>query len=265
MVQRKWNALIIGCGNMGCLNDAPGSGNEYKTISFAKALKEREDLFETWLFDIDEEKMTKASDIWEMSWNFNNTCFDVIILTTPDDTHYKWLQRIVNSWYYNMPIKLIICEKPLCSNVKEAKEIVELYEKAGIPILIDYTRNFIPCLRDLTKEHGNPIYGYCLFNRGILHTAVHAVGFFEMLGLKDYKLQEIKNLDYRVWSLNVWFEDGYQFKEERTKDMDVPEYYNFHTQYVIDNAIKFLEGREELRCTATDGLKTLEIMERLCI
>jgi hypothetical protein len=40
-------------------------------------------------------------------------------------------------------------------------------------------------------------------------------------------------------------------------------YYDHHTRHVIDNAYNFLEGKEELKCTMYDGLKALEIMERM--
>ena len=45
--------------------------------------------------------------------------------------------------------------------------------------------------------------------------------------------------------------------------MQVPDYYDFHTRYVIENAYNFLEGKEELLCTGEDALKALEIMEEL--
>lgn len=257
MKDKKYSCLIVGCGNMGCLNDAPGSGNEHKTISYAKALKDNGN-FEVFYYDKDRSKIEKAIEIWGGNYD-SEDYYDVVIIATPDDTHWTELTNIVK--YDDKYPKLVICEKPLCETVEEAKDIINRYEQAGIPILLDMTRNFIPCLRELTKDHGKPLYGYCMFNRGALHTAVHAVGFFEMLGLKNYKLQEIKNLDYRVWSLNVCFEDGFHFKEERTKDMDVPEYYDYHTKYVVQNAFEYLEEGKPLLCDMYLGLKTLEVIE----
>jgi hypothetical protein len=245
---------------MGCLNDAPGSGNEHKTISYAKALKEH-GAFEVFLYDINEENVKNASYAWMLPYiEYGNiTCeFDVVIIATPDNDHYS---RLVEALKYKP--RLVICEKPLCSTVAEAEEIVKLYEDAGIPILVDYTRRFIPELQEL-KKHGKAAYGEVLFNRGWLHTGTHAIDFFKMLGCAECNYNHIEDDSYRVWDIMIKFEDGYIFREHRIGDMPVPDYYNHHTRYVVDNAYGFLEGKEELKCTMYDGLKALEIMERLC-
>jgi hypothetical protein len=45
--------------------------------------------------------------------------------------------------------------------------------------------------------------------------------------------------------------------------MPVPEYYDNHMKYVVDNAYNFLEGRESLKCTGEDALRSLEICYEL--
>ena len=44
--------------------------------------------------------------------------------------------------------------------------------------------------------------------------------------------------------------------------MPVPSYLDYGTRYLVDNAMKFLGGKEELKCTGIDALKALEIMIR---
>ncbi len=265
MVQRKYSALIIGCGKIGALNDVPGSGNENKIISYAHALKENGN-FDVYYFDNDTYKAQNAIDIWG-GRHSDNRIADITIIATPDKTHYDILK-----WEWITKTKLVICEKPLCSTVAEAKEIIELYEKAGIPILVDYTRRFIPELQDLKRryysgEFGQIAYASFQYNRGILHTGTHMFDFINWFFDKDYivfpKTNEMKHCDYRVWNINLYFEK-FHWQEQRIGDMPVPNYYDYHTKYVIDNAYNFLEGQEDLRCTMYDGLKALEIMERLC-
>lgn len=252
-MQKKYSALIIGCGQMGCLNDASGSGNEHKTISYAKSLKYNGN-FDVFYYDEDGSKVNKAIELWGGNY-CNNNYVDVVIISTPDNTHYD----ILKNEYIGKP-KLVICEKPLCSTVAEVKEIIKLYEKSNIPILLGYTRNFIPLYHNLKEL--NPIYGECYFNRGWLHTGTHAIALFEWLGIKNYNLTEVQCED-RIWHLRLKFEELQDFVETRIGDMPVPSYFDFHTRYVIDNAVNFLEGKEELRCTMYDGLKALEIMESL--
>jgi hypothetical protein len=130
-------------------------------------------------------------------------------------------------------------------------------------MLVGYTRRFIPELQEL-KKHGRALYGEALFNRGWLHTGTHAIDFFKMLECTECSYNHIEDNLIRVWDIMIKFEDGYIFREHRIGDMPVPDYYDHHARYVIDNAYNFLEGKEELKCTMYDGLKALEIMERLC-
>ena len=243
---------------MGCLNDAPGSGNEHKTISFAKALKENGN-FEVFYYDNDISKSTKAIELWGGKY-FNLNTVDVVIIATPDNTHYDILK-----WEWLGNPKVVIVEKPLCSTVEEVKEIVKLYEEAGIPILVDYTRRFIPEYQELIGKVGAIT---CNYNRGKLHTLTHALDLLTMYGIDDYvdgDFGEYSADSVRRWELTLYDKKGNSiFTEKRIGDEPVHSRFDYHTRYVIDNAYNFLEGKEELRCNMYDGLKTLEIMERLC-
>jgi len=252
---KKYNVLIIGAGGQGALADAPGSLNQNKIISFAHAFKEHQGFRLEGFYDVDIKRAADAARAWKTEyWAGWPVCVDVIVIATDDNNHYEPLKKALE----HKP-KLVICEKPLCTDLQQAREIVELYQAKGIPLMVDNTRNFIPCLRSLNKDHGKAISGYCLFNRGWLHSAVHAVGFFKMLGLTNYKVREVKNLDFRVWVLSACFEDGYVWSEERITDgMPVPEYCNLHMKYVVENAFGFLEGKEPLIYTGEMALKDME-------
>jgi len=257
-----YKALIIGCGNMGCLNDAPGSGNEHKTISYAKALKENGN-FDIYVYDKKFDKMRDAASIWgvQVDYGYDET-YDVIIVATPDKNHWTTLTDIIK--YEEVMPKLVICEKPLCESVDDADEVIKRFEAANVPILLDYTRRFIPHYQELHK-HGKAVKGFCKFNRGLMHTGTHAIDTFRMFGLQksECSLYECAFPDGRIWKLEITFEDGYVFKEVRNGDEPVPEYFDHHTRYVIDNAYNFLEGKEELKCTMYDGLEALRWVEEL--
>jgi predicted dehydrogenase len=153
--------------------------------------------------------------------------------------------------------------------VADAKEIIDLCEHYNVPILVDYTRRFIPELIDLKKRYDSGEFGKLItanytFNRGWLHTGTHLTDFHNwFFGDGNGKILEVEDVDYRIWSIDLFFEK-FHWSERRIGGMPVPDYYDHHTRYVIDNAYGFLEGKEELKCTAEDGLRALEIMERLC-
>lgn len=250
---KKYKPMIIGCGNQGAgANQQP---DERKIINFADAFSRHPGFDKICFVD---QKNRKAYDAMRKFGGWATTIryaceflgAEIAIVTTPDDDHYMALKQLAK-----YPLKLVICEKPLCTDLEQAREIVQLYRDKGIPLMCDYTRCFIPELRELKNK--NPQYGVCLFNRGWLHSGSHGVGFFKMLGIDKYKLTEVKE-DYRVWDLAVMFEDGTHWTEHRIKDEPVPEYYDNHMKYVVENAYNFLEGKEPIKCTGEDGLAVLE-------
>ena len=255
--------MIIGCGGQGAKADQLGSGNEYKIISFAHAFKVHKNTDEIIFVDKNLEKAQEASETWGCVYSGTiKDAFDdykpymphIAVVSTNDEQHYEILKQLAN-----YPLKLVICEKPLCTDLQQAQEIVELYKQKNIPLMVDNTRNFIPELRSLTKEHGKAISGYALFNRGLLHSATHIFGFFRMLRCDNYKIRELDKLDFRVWILSITFEDGFIWSEERiTNDMPVPDIYSNHMWYIVENAYNFLEGKEPLFYTGEEASKDIE-------
>lgn len=258
-----YQVAIIGCGGQGVLSDAPGSGNEHKCISFAKAFKINPN-FEIFLFvDSDIEKAQEAKKIWGSNWVTNNLDFaitniDIFVVTTPDNTHYEILKKLIK-----YKPKLVVCEKPLCENTQQAREIIKLYKEKNIPILVNYTRRFIPELQQLKKDYkegkfGELIYARAIFNKGWIHTGSHAIDFFNWLepGI-DCDLDYIKDANYRIWQIELFFEH-YYWCEKRIGNMLVPSYYDNHTQHVVKHIYNYLNSLENLFCTAEDALFALE-------
>ena len=257
---RKYNVLIVGTGGQGAFADEPNGENSAKIISFAHAFKLHPGFTNPILYDTDPAKAEKAAKVWnthktdDYVFALGFQRFDVAIVATPDDTHYEILKTLAKH-----PLKLVICEKPLCTGLQEAQEIVELYKAKNTPLMVNNTRNYIPRLRSLVEAHGKATFGYCLFNKGWVHSAIHAIGFFNMLGLDNYLIKEVAQKETRTWVLVACFEDGYIWSEERVTDhMPVSDYYDQHMRYVVDNAYQFLEGNQPLLYDAKNALKDLE-------
>ena len=121
--------------------------------------------------------------------------------------------------------------------------------------MVNYTRRFLPYY-DYLKRHGKPKFGLCVFNRGWLHTATHAIDFFNMIGCKDYEIYESSS-EQRRWFLGAWYDD-HTFIESRIGEEPVWWYYDKSHRHIVDNAYNFLAGKEPLKCTGEDALKALE-------
>jgi len=258
----QYRVLIVGCGAQGV-----GVGQEKnpsKIINFAHAITEHEGFNLLGFHDIDKEKAANAAIAWKTDyWSGYPINVDVIIIATPDDDHYESLKKALG----RKP-KLVIVEKPICNNLQQAREIVQLYKVKEIPLCVNYTRNFLPYYEDLKQryksgEFGRIVFANVVFNRGWLHSATHAISFLEWFfgGQYNGKIMECET-DYRIWQMDLFFEK-YHWREERIGDQPVWEYYDKSHWYVVDNVYQFLEGKEELKCTGEDGLRALEICYKL--
>ena len=271
----KYQALIIGAGGQGSEADQQGNGNSNKIISFAHAFREHPGFHIEGITDKSLIKADIARKAWDIKWwghgensykmffreNARNDKIDIAVVSTPDDTHYKILKQLAE-----YPLKLVICEKPICTDLQQAGEIVELYKAKGIALMVNYTRRFLPYYENLKRRYEDGEFGKLLhyeafFNRGILHTGSHMVDFltwfFDFELLDGLELNEI-NSDYRIWQVDLFFEK-YHWREERIGFQDVWPYYDKTHWHVVSNAFEYLEGNEPLKCSGEDALKSLEI------
>jgi predicted dehydrogenase len=264
---KKYSAIIIGAGGQGALADAPGSGNEQKIISFAHAVKKHSGFYLSGFYDIDNDKSLNASEIWGGA---TYCCIahaigenDIAIVTTNDNTHYEILKELAQYSH----LKLVISEKPLCNSYKEAKEIVELYKNENIHLLVSYPRVYQPYYEDLKQKYQNGEFGKLIlvdlkFNSGLYHTGSHAMNYLDWFGFdfKHFFYTKLDDLDYRLWSLEMFFEK-YHWREKLIGDQPVWDYYDKSIWYVIDNAYKFLEGTEAMKCSSDNALRALELCD----
>ncbi len=261
----EYNVLIIGAGNKGALSDAPGSGNEHKYLSYAHAVKDHPGFELCGFSDYIAHKRYEADKIWQPSGikDFNDL---IIIIATNDDVHYENLIE----YSKRKPI-LVICEKPLCTDVSQAREIVELYKSKGIPLMVDYTRRFIPKWQKIKVDidaglYGKFIKGYCYFNRGWKHTASHFIDHALWYNgtLDNIRIEKVEATYQWVYQWGLFYEKDFAYEHavNFTKEK-VDSIYDKHLWYVMDNAYNFLEGKEPLLCTGEDALRSLEETYRM--
>lgn len=186
MQSLNYKALIIGCGSIGALKDNQYDSPSHPSqiLTHAHAYYEHPDIELVGVVDSDLGKTKQAGLKWNcpayhgFGYNFKA---DIISVCTPTETHYDILKQILN-----IKPKLVIAEKPFCSNLQEAEKITKLYEKANIPILINYTRRFdLIGSRILNKikngEYGEIYHARCLYGRGLLRDGCHGIDIFNWI------------------------------------------------------------------------------------
>lgn len=264
---KKYNCLIIGAGNKGALADCKGSGNEHKFLSYAHAIKEHYGFNLLGFMDIDYINAIKAGNLWdtkayEMSYDIYDQ-IDVIIIATPDKQHVCGLDKALD---YNP--KLVICEKPIFTNVEQGMAALKEYKYKKVPILVNYTRRFIPKWQQLKTDiamgkYGKLINGYLYFNGGKLHTASHFIDLLLYLGL-DWKKIDFKEVDVNfkwVFSWGLIFENDI-VTEFITKDQ-INSIYNQNSMQLMENSYKYLKFGESLICTGNEALESLLLTNKI--
>lgn len=199
-----YKALLLGCGNIGALYDL--EKDEVQT--HAKAYFNHPG-FELTVFDQNKELEKVISEKYyskrlvELSDDTFRR-FDCISICTPTATHYEFLKKAIEG-----RTRLIICEKPISTNVKELKYLLRIYEKGKSKILVNYIRRFQPNYLLLKKDIKEILKNEKLTNisvryqRGFINNCSHAFDLIQYFLDKelDFKNVAITN------SIHDHFED----------------------------------------------------------
>jgi len=77
---------------------------------------------------------------------------DAIDIVSPTITHYEIAREAIKN------SKHVFIEKPLASNLAEAKELVELATEANIKAMVGHVERFNPALLSLNRKNLNPLF-----------------------------------------------------------------------------------------------------------
>lgn len=77
---------------------------------------------------------------------------DAIDIVSPTTTHFSIAKEAIKNG------KHIFIEKPLASTVKEAKELVELADEAGVKAMVGHVERFNPAILALNKKELKPMF-----------------------------------------------------------------------------------------------------------
>ena len=219
-----YNVIIIGAGNIGALFDEPSSE---KVLTHAHAFLSHEGFNLLGFLDVNEEKSRKAVSIWSgkvyssLVDKFSLDKIDVVSVAVPDEYHYQILKELSK-----FPVKIVFAEKPLTKTLQEAEEISELYKKNNIPVVINYSRRFLPEIQKIKENIENGIYGNYVtgtgyYGKGIIHNGSHLIDLLRYLNLD---IKKILPLD----SISDFYEDDKSISAVLIFERNKP----FYLQYI---------------------------------
>ncbi|MEM4396791.1 MAG: Gfo/Idh/MocA family oxidoreductase [Candidatus Woesearchaeota archaeon] len=107
----------------------------------------------------------------------NTYSLDVVSVTTPDDTHYEILKKILLN---KIKPRIIFLEKPACETKNEFEEIIRLSKKYKVKVVVNLSRRFDELhnyLRNLIKRKtlGSFVSGIGTYYGGLKHNGVHLI------------------------------------------------------------------------------------------
>lgn len=174
----QYTVAVIGAGRIAALFDNPQS----KTIlTHAHAVTKNPATSLVGFVDANLAAAKLAAHRWStnafgsITELYKNVSPDIVIVATPDNTHFQVLRELI----IHKP-KFVICEKPLTTSLAESKKIIAAYKKAGIPLMVNFSRRFDDTVRQLRQDliahkYGRVLWSSLVYSKGISHNGSHAV------------------------------------------------------------------------------------------
>lgn len=103
----------------------------------------------------------------------------VVVIASPTETHAEVLDIVLSQ----AKPKIVLCEKPLAYDLAEAREMVDVCDRAGVKLYVNYLRRADPGVIEVKRRIENheipaPIKGVVWYSKGFLNNGSH---FFNLL------------------------------------------------------------------------------------
>jgi predicted dehydrogenase len=177
-MKKKYKTIIIGFGNI-AYNDDESNYKKWVVTTHYKNILNSKSFYLSAICDKKIIKNSKIKKEIKVYKNYKsilcNEKADLVIISTPDNMHYKILAEAAK---YSP--KMVFCEKPLCQNFNQVKKITNLYKKKKILLQVNYSRRFIPEFKKIKEDLKNNILGniqifQIFYSRGLMHNGSHAI------------------------------------------------------------------------------------------
>ena len=106
---------------------------------------------------------------------------EVVVISSPTETHGEVLKKVLHN---SLP-SIILCEKPLSRDIREAREMVQMCEALEVPLFVNYPRRSDPGPLEIARRFRSgevelPAKGMAWYSKGIYNNGSHMVNLLEM-------------------------------------------------------------------------------------
>ena len=238
----KRRVLIIGLGNIGMLYDF-NNNNPDIFLSHAKAINSIENYEliagvdnNTELINLFKKRYKKKA-YKSLGTALKKHIYDLIIISTSTNSHYSILNQIIK---LQKP-KIVLCEKPLSYNLKEAESMILKCKINNIKLFVNYMRRADPEVKILKKKIGPIrkdffIKGICWYSKGLYNNGSHFINLLEML-LGKARDFEIINKG-RLWN-GIDPEPEFKISFQNSDIIFIPLWEEYFSHYSIELFSKY--------------------------
>lgn len=191
----KYNAAIVGCGNIGGLLDFP---KDRRVVSHAHAYSRIKDFHLICCCDLDPMKISGFKSRWgrhirgylDFDEMLKKESIDIISICSDTASHFRILKKV----FKKDEIKIIICEKPLVETMGELELIRDIIKQHPLKrLVVNYSRRFDPSFKTVEdiisgKKLGRPLKFSASFTKGLYHNGSHML---ELLGRLFGNLEDL--------------------------------------------------------------------------
>jgi len=199
--RKTYSVGIVGAGRIGAGFDGPSSS---RILTHAHAVQRNARLELVGLVDANHTLGKREAGRWHTRFFstvedlFSHAHPDIVVIATPDTTHVSLLEKFAK--YH---AALIICEKPVATNKKEAALVTRL---SLPPVIVNYSRRFDPVTAKVGNDIARGLYGKIIAVHGIytgelLHNGSHLIDLARFLLGKDAEKMTLTHGDARAYSL----------------------------------------------------------------
>jgi len=183
-----YKALLIGCGNIGAMYD----WDNEQVLTHAKAFSKIDEI-EVDYFDLNNQQSSMVAGryngkaIFDLDKAFENNFYHIISICTPTSSHYNFLNKALKR-----KIPVIICEKPISTNINEIDELITLYGVSQSKVLINYIRRFQLSYQKLKNiiailQKSDELSSVSIrYQRGFINNCSHALDLLQFLFHEEF-------------------------------------------------------------------------------
>jgi predicted dehydrogenase len=172
-------AAVIGCGVMG--TESPGDPAKVGVDTHAEAYRRCEATELVALCDRRPEQVARWGERLDVAARYTDAAAllaeqrpHLVSVCTPDDTHFELAMLALES----PGVRGVFVEKPLARTPSEARELVELAERGGVALAVNYLRRHAAGVRRVKDEIASGALGRIqavtgVYTKGVLRNGTH--------------------------------------------------------------------------------------------